>query len=277
MHKTIRQVILGLGTFGTGTALLYLEVNPYLLVLTDTVVGIGMLFAAGSLSVSDLGLGRGQGARESAAPAGTTATPPQAPTGAPRGLLASLGKFRSPLKPAMEQVTMGKEEKEVKVKEIDRMLDTALAGQSRRLISIAEGQGALAGPAVAGAGAVPVPEGEPLDEFAAPVPDEEGAEEEDQAAQPGTPAPAALPLEEVSPASVLLGHEEGKDEAQVEVLPVADEGLGADDLLTALRREAMREKARDDTSLYRDLKGVRVTGRQLLEELDSLVKEIRER
>jgi len=39
----------------------------------------------------------------------------------------------------------------------------------------------------------------------------------------------------------------------------------------------MREKARDDTSLYRDLKGVRVTGRQLLEELDSLVKEIRER
>jgi len=111
MHKTIRQVILGLGTFGTGTALLYLEVYPYLLVLTDTVVGIGMLFAAGSLSVSDLRLGRGQGTQESTAPAGTTAIPPESPAGVHRGLLASLGKFRSPLKPAVEQVTMGKEEK----------------------------------------------------------------------------------------------------------------------------------------------------------------------
>ena len=41
MHKIIRQMILGFGTFGTGTALLYLDVNPYLLILTDTVVGSG--------------------------------------------------------------------------------------------------------------------------------------------------------------------------------------------------------------------------------------------
>ena len=53
--------------------------------------------------------------------------------------------------------------------------------------------------------------------------------------------------------------------------------MGADDLLSALRLEAMKEKKRDDTSLLRNLKGMKVTGKQLLEELDSLVREMRGR
>ncbi|MDD1663205.1 MAG: hypothetical protein LUQ60_05615, partial [Methanomicrobiales archaeon] len=75
----------------------------------------------------------------------------------------------------------------------------------------------------------------------------------------------------------LLEAEEAKEEAQVNVLSLADKELGADDLLSALRLESMKEKKRDDTSLLRNLKGVKVTGKQLLDELDSLVKEIRGR
>jgi hypothetical protein len=39
----------------------------------------------------------------------------------------------------------------------------------------------------------------------------------------------------------------------------------------------MKEKKRDDTSLLRDLKGMKVTGKQLLEELDGLVRDLRGR
>jgi hypothetical protein len=39
----------------------------------------------------------------------------------------------------------------------------------------------------------------------------------------------------------------------------------------------MKEKKKDDTSLVRDLQGVKVTGTQLVEELNSLVRDIRGR
>ena len=133
MHKTLRQMILGLGTFGTGTALLYLDVNPYLLILTDTVVGIGMLFAAGSLTVDDLHLRRG-GVAGDGSPSGTAGTGPEAVKES-GGFRLSLGKLGGSLKPSLDKVGASKEEKEAHAKEVDLMLDTALAGQSKRLIS----------------------------------------------------------------------------------------------------------------------------------------------
>jgi hypothetical protein len=39
----------------------------------------------------------------------------------------------------------------------------------------------------------------------------------------------------------------------------------------------MREKKKDDSSLLRNLKGVKVTGRELLDELGTVVREIRGR
>jgi hypothetical protein len=276
MHKTIRQMILGFGTFGTGTALLFLDVNPYLLVLTDTVVGVGMLFAAGSLTVSDLHLKRTGVPRES--PATEAESVPVDGTEGSPGLLASLGKVGGTLRPAIGRLSKGKEEKKAHTKEIDEALDTALVGKSNRLVSIAEGQR----PAPGSAGtAVETDKQEEdlLQELSgAGIPtqflDDEETEEEINAPQRGAHGPGKPVREEVRPAT-LLEAEEAKEEAQVDVLSLADEELGADDLLSALRREATKEKKKDDTSLLRDLKGVKVTGKQLLDELDSLVKEIR--
>jgi hypothetical protein len=278
MKKIVRQTALGVGTFGTGCALLALSVNPYLLVLTDTVVGVGMLFAAGSLSMNDLPLKKGK--EPGKAPAAGAESVPDGVDEIPAGLKASLGNLKFSLrKPAASG--KGKEEQEARVKEIDRMLDTTLAGQSKRLISLAEGQGAApvkAAPAQGAASAAPGQEEDLLQEFSkseigAPFGDEEGAEDE-----PGLPGQAAMAagLPEVRPAPPGVPGEPG-EEAHADAIPLAREDLGADDLLSALRLEALREKKKDDTSLVRDLQGVKVTGTQLLEELDSLVRNMRGR
>jgi hypothetical protein len=269
-------MILGFGTFGTGTALLYLDVNPYLLVLTDTVVGVGMLFAAGSLTVDDLHLRR-KGAAGGGPSDGVDTLSPGGAEGSP-GLRASLGKLGGSLRPAIGRLSMGKEEKEEKTEEIDRMLDTTLAGQSRRLISIAEGRAAASGAPAAAAGTAPQ-ETDLLEEFSAagmttPFPIDQGTDEE-ATPREGILKPGSSPAGGAPPAH--READETKEEIQANVLSLADEELGADDLLSALRREAMREKKRDDTSLLRDLRGVKVTGRQLLEELDTLVREMRGR
>jgi len=271
-------MILGFGTFGTGTALLYLDVNPYLLVLTDTVVGVGMLFAAGSLTVSDLHLKRkgvpGEGPITKAERLSADGTEGS------HGLLASLGKVGGTLKPAIGRLSKGKEEKKAHTKEIDEALDTALVGQSNRLVSIAEGQRPAPGSAGTAVETRKYDEDLLQELSGAGTPtqflDDEEMEEEVNAPQQGAQGPGEPVREEVRPAN-LLEAEEAKEEAQVNVLSLADKELGADDLLSALRLEAMKEKKKDDTSLLRDLKGVKVTGKQLLDELDSLVKEIRGR
>jgi len=284
MHRILRQMILGFGTFGTGTALLYLDVNPYLLVLTDTVVGIGMLFAAGSLTVDDLRFGgKGVPGGEPAAVAGGL---PADTADESHGFRASLGKLGGSLKPAIGRLGKGKEEQETHTKEIDRMLDMTLAGQSRRLISIAEGQETTsAGPAAAGPVATAIGSTQPgedlLQEVSAagimtPFLDDEGTGPDGDTPQQGGVKPGAPTMEEVSPAA-LAEPEEVKEEVPVDAIPLGDGELGADDLLSALRLETMKEKKRDDASLLRDLQGVKVTGRELLDELDSLVREIRGR
>jgi hypothetical protein len=270
MHKTIRQMILGFGTFGTGSALLYLEVNPYLLILTDTVVGIGMLFAAGSLTMDDLHLKRtgtpGEGDIDE------IRSPAAGETAEPRGFRASLGKLRGTLHPSTGRLGMGKEEKEAHTKEVDRMLDAAVIGQSNRLVSIAEGRGSSP---VAGAAAAGTVQGtDLLDDFSAAgistqLPDEREAEEET--------SPGEAPPSVEGPPAPPIAAGEGMEEPQGGMLSVAGSELEADDLLSALRREAMKEKKRDDTSLLRDLKGMKVTGKQLLEELDGLVRDLRGR
>jgi hypothetical protein len=272
MKKILRQTALGFGTFGTGCALLALNVNPYLLVLTDTVVGVGMLFAAGSISVNDLPL-RTKGATgdvpaESVPGAGDE---PQA------GLMASLGKLKGSLKPPAG--VKGKEVQEAKVKEIDRMLDSTLAGPSKRLISLAEGKGPSTAPAAAaGAAAGSTGHGEDLlEQFSK---SEIGIPfgEDDEEAGPGLPGqtgPEAGMLE-ARPGQLTMAAEV-TGEAPVEVPSHPVEGLGADDLLSALRLEAMKEKKKDDTSLVRDLHGVKVTGKELVDELSSLVRNMRGR
>ncbi|MDD1665269.1 MAG: hypothetical protein LUQ32_07920, partial [Methanomicrobiales archaeon] len=261
MHKTIRQMILGFGTFGTGTALLYLDVNPYLLILTDTVVGVGMLFAAGSLTVEDLHLSR-KGTRGEDAKLDEIRTPVTGRAKESRGLRASLGKLGGSLRPSAGRLGKGKEEKEARTKEIDRMLDAAVVGQPNRLISLAEGRGTATGPAATATGTMQR-ETDLLEDFSAAgiktaFPDDEGTEEGETTPPQGTPRREASPAGG-SPPVPLLETEEGKEEAQVDLLTIADEELGADDLLSALRIEAMREKKRDDSSLLRDLKGVKVT------------------
>jgi hypothetical protein len=277
MHKILRQVILGFGTFGTGTALLFLDVNPYLLVLTDTVVGVGMLFAAGSLTVSDLRLKRAGGVK--ASPVTGSESLPADGTQGSHGLRASLGKFGGSLRPAFRVIGKGKEEKEAEKKKIDLMLDSALVGQSRRIISLAEGQRVSPADSAAGAESA-VPEQDLLQGLSAtdiPAQLLEDVSEEELPVPGGIPVkPEAQVAGEVQSEAMPQPEEEGA-EPQVNVLSLADGGLGADDLLSALRLEAMKEKKRDDTSLLRDLKGVKVTGKQLLEELDSLVNEIRGR
>jgi hypothetical protein len=170
-------------------------------------------------------------------------------------------------------------EKKAVESEIDQMLDTALGGQSKKLISIAEGQG-TASPAAPGAAAAAKP-GEDLlqglsrDGIAIPSLEDEGAGEEESHLPPGSPEPKS-PLKTVAPAP-LQEYEEGRGEAAGDVLSLTGGEGGADDLLTALRLEAMKEKKKDDTSLIRDLRGMKVTGKQLLDELDSLVREMRGR
>lgn len=274
MNRLLRQTALGFGTFGTGCALLALNVNPYLLVITDAMVGVGMLFAAGSLSVNDLPLKRRGETNEGAAagPEGVAGDADEIPS----GLLASLGKLKASVKSAPGG--KGKEGKEAQVKEIDRMLDATLAGGSKRLISLAEGQGAapLAGRASAAAGH----EENLLDEFSkAEIGAPFGDEEEGEGVMPGQAAPAAAgpaSLQEAGTAP-LPGLGEIRDAAARADAAPEPEDLDADDLLSALRREAMKEKKKDDTSLLRDLQGVKVSGRQLLDELDSLVRDMRGR
>jgi hypothetical protein len=275
MKKILRQTALGFGTFGTGCALLALNVNPYLLVLTDTVVGVGMLFAAGSISVNDLPLRTkgttGDVPAESVPGAGDE---PQA------GLMASLGKLKGSLKPPAG--VKGKEVQEAKVKEIDRMLDSTLAGPSKRLISLAEGKGPSTAPAAAaGAAAGSTGHGEDLleqfskSEIGIPFGDEDDEAGPGLPGQTGPAVPEAGMLE-ARPGQLTMAAEV-TGEAPVEVPSHPVEGLGADDLLSALRLEAMKEKKKDDTSLVRDLHGVKVTGKELVDELSSLVRNMRGR
>ena len=278
MNRILRQTVLGVGTFGTGCALLALSVNPYLLVLTDTVVGVGMLFAAGSVSVDDLPLKK-RGAPGEATAAGAEGIPGGADE-IPAGLKASLGKLKGSLKAPVG--TKGKAEQEAKEKEIDRMLDATLAGGSKRLISLAEGQGAAPAAAGTAAAAVPGHEEDLLEEFSkAEIGTPFGDEEEvvGPAAMPGQTAPAGAGTgqEPARPSVLPVPGEAVEDAAPADVISLSEKGLGADDLLSALRIEALKEKKRDDTSLVRDLQGVKVTGKQLLEELDSLVRDIRGR
>ncbi|MDD1653326.1 MAG: hypothetical protein LUQ64_02145 [Methanomicrobiales archaeon] len=60
-----------------------------------------------------------------------------------------------------------------------------------------------------------------------------------------------------------------------EMLSFASEGGGTmDDLLATLKSDAVRVKRSDDSSLLRDLKGVRVQGKELEEDLSALLKEL---
>ncbi|HVP25278.1 MAG TPA: hypothetical protein VMS81_04780 [Methanomicrobiales archaeon] len=268
MNDKIRQMILGLGTFGTGTALLYLDVNPLLLILTDTVVGVGMLFAAGSLSVKDLKIRKGMpgepGEGAAAASGPVAALEGETPS---HGLAASLGRMGGSLKPSFLS-PKPKEEQKAEEEKIDLMLDSALVGQSRRIISLAEGQGGAGGAITATAGTAAA-EPDPLQELTgADIPTqllEEVSPEEEDIPVPGGGA-AAFPKPGEEPA-----------EPRADVLNLSDGGIGADDLLTALRAEATKEKKKDDSSLLRNLKGVKVTGRQLLDELDGVLKQMKGR
>jgi hypothetical protein len=287
MNERIRQMVLGLGTFGTGTALLFLNVNPLLLVLTDSVVGVGMLFAAGSITKDDFRIPQKtvSAAGESAA----TGAPPATPAGEekpPKGLMASLGKMGGALKPSFVK---GKKEQEEEQEKIDLMLDSALVGQSRRIINLAEGGAAApaATPAALSAAlASPGQAGDALGEEGTDIPTQlleevTGEDEEEQVAAglaPGRPAllgAGGFPAVPAVAPGQFTGEEQG--DGRADVLQLTDGGLGADDLLSALRLEAMREKKKDDTSLLRNLKGVKVTGRELLDELGTVVREIRGR
>jgi hypothetical protein len=288
MNERIRQMILGLGTFGTGTALLYTGMNPVLLVLTDTVVGIGMLFAAGSLKMEDLRIRSAASAGE-AVPAGTGAE-------APGGLRASLGRMRGLRQSKWTPEPPAGEAAEAEKEKIDLMLDSALVGQSRRIISLAEGRPKAVPPVQPAAKASPATgmpasgaaqgEGQdnPFDDLTgvdipAQLLEEVGGEETAGAAGALAPVAGAPGPGELQAAAFPQPGEEPEPVAEppVNVLTLADGGMGADDLLSALRAEAMREKRRDDTSLLRDLKGVRVSGKQLLDELGDVLHEMRGR
>ncbi len=282
MNERIRQMILGLGTFGTGTALLYLDVNPLLLILTDTVVGVGMLFAAGSIHMGDLHIPRKGAPGRGAATPDAVAAAMSDVAQAPRGIRASLGSLGGTLKPALGVLGKGKEEKEAEQKKIDLMLDSALVGQSRRIISLAEGQ--VASPAAVGTAAVGIPaqEQDPFEDLSGTdIPTqllEEVSPEEEEPLPSGASTEPGIPVpEEIQSASLPQPDEDDRAEPRADVLELADGGIGADDLLSTLRAEAMKEKKKDDSSLVRDLKGVKVTGRGLLDELDTVVKEMKGR
>jgi hypothetical protein len=281
MNERIRQMILGLGTFGTGTALLYLDVNPLLLILTDTVVGVGMLFAAGSISVGDLHIPRrGAPGKGSGTPGAESATGAEGST-APRGIRASLRKRGGSLKPSVGVLGKGKEEKEAEKEKMDLMLDSALVGQSRRIISLAEGQGGSTA-AVDAAMETQAPAQNPFQDLSgSDIPTQllEEVSPEEELSVPGETSvkPEVQIPGEIPSVSLPQPEEEEGAEPQVDVLKLADGGIGADDLLSSLRLEAMKEKKKDDMSLLRDMKGVKVTGRQLLDELSTVLQEMKGR
>jgi len=187
------------------------------------------------------------------------------------------------LRPAFGMIGKGKEEKEAEQKKIDLMLDSALvgqSGQSRRIISLAEGRGGSAA-AVAAALENPVSDQDLLQDLnGTDIPAqllEEVSPEEDLAIPGETPGKPGAPAPVEIPSGSLPQPDDEEKAGQADVLKLADGGVGADDLLSALRFEAMREKKKDDSSLLRNLKGVKVTGRQLLDELDGVLKEMKGR
>jgi hypothetical protein len=285
MNERIRQMILGLGTFGTGTALLYLDVNPLLLILTDTVVGVGMLFAAGSLSVKDLQIRRETGGEPSRVAAAASIAAVEGADAPSHGLRASLGRMGGSLRPSFLRPKQ-KEEQKVEQEKIDLMLDSALVGQSRKIISLAEGQGGARGAVTATAGTLPAAASAITPGTAEPDPLQEltGADIPTQLLEDVSPEDEEIPVPGggggafpgAGSAAIPQPGEE-LAEPRADVLNLSDGGIGADDLLTALRAEAMKEKKKDDTSLLRNLKGVKVTGRQLLDELGGVLKEMKGR
>jgi hypothetical protein len=183
------------------------------------------------------------------------------------------------LKPTIGMIREGRHGKEAEKEKIDLMLNSALVGQSRRIISLAEGQGASTA-AVAAALESPVQDQDLLQGFSGTdIPtqllEEVSPEEELEGTGETSGGPGVLAPGEIPSAALPQPEEEERGELQVDVLKLADGGIGADDLLSALRHEAMKEKKKDDSSLLRDLRGVKVTGRQLLDELDDVLKEMK--
>ena len=85
---------------------------------------------------------------------------------------------------------------------------------------------------------------------------------------PGTPeARATVNVQEVKPP--------GKVGDQEMISFAAEPGGSMDDLLAALKADSVRVKRSDDTSLLRDMKGVTVYGKELVDELTTLLKKLR--
>ncbi len=85
---------------------------------------------------------------------------------------------------------------------------------------------------------------------------------------PGTPeAGAPVPVQEIKAPAPLGGQEM--------ISFTAEPGGSMDDLLAALKADAVRVKRSDDSSLLRNLKGVRVQGKELVDELSALLKQLR--
>jgi hypothetical protein len=85
---------------------------------------------------------------------------------------------------------------------------------------------------------------------------------------PGTPeARPGIAVKEVKPPAKVGDHE---------MISFTDEPGGSmDDLMAALKADAVHVRKRDDNSLLRDMKGVTVRGKELVDELTALLKKLR--
>jgi hypothetical protein len=85
---------------------------------------------------------------------------------------------------------------------------------------------------------------------------------------PGTPeARPGIAVKEVKSPAKAGDHE---------MISFTDEPGGSmDDLMAALKRDAVHVKKRDDNSLLRNMKGVTVHGKELVDELTALLKKLR--
>jgi len=121
---------------------------------------------------------------------------------------------------------------------------------------------------------IPLKEGKTISQSIAALPTTGGTPSPAKGTAPSPPT-VSITVTETSTAATTPEATGAGQAADPEILSFTSEPGGTmDDLLATLREDESRVKRSDDSSLLRKLKGVRVQGEELVDDLSSLLKEI---